>query len=200
MGQKNKKIENVESVVVASTVLADLFGLTTRRIRQLAEEGVITKVSRGRYNLQESIKNYVVYLKTTSELKEKEDESIDYDIERALHERVKRERTELQVAAMKGTMHFSEDVERVMNDMLSNFRSKLLALPSKLAPKLIGKDEVIEIQEEIQGEVLETLQELSNYDPEMFYNEDTIELEEEYEEEEIYDQIEVGENIEENKE
>ena len=47
-----KKIDNVEQVTVSSTVLSNLFGLTTRRIRQLENEGVIQKIARGKYSLQ----------------------------------------------------------------------------------------------------------------------------------------------------
>lgn len=184
MEDKNRKIEDVESVVVSSTVLADLFGLTTRRIRMLADEGVIQKTSRGRYNLQENIKNYIVYLKTSQDLKEKSvDDKLDPDIERALLTRIQREKLELEIAAMKGQMHFSDDVKRVMNDMLANFRAKLIALPSKIAPRLIARNDISEVQKMIQQELFEVLQELSNYDPSVFYSEKYIELSEDNNEE-----------------
>lgn len=179
MEDKNKKIEDVESVVVSSTVLADLFGLTTRRIRMLADEGVIQKTSRGRYNLQENIKSYIVYLKASQDLKEKTiDDELDPDKERALLTRRQREKLDLEIAAMRGKMHLSGDVERVMNDMLANFRAKLIAMPTKVAPILIAKNDVSEVQELLQREIFETLQELSCYDPSAFYSEKYIELEE----------------------
>lgn len=177
---KNKKIEDVEGVVVSSTVLADLFGLTTRRIRMLADEGVIQKTSRGRYNLQENIKSYIVYLKASQDLKEKTvDDELDPDKERALLTRRQREKLDLEIAAMRGQMHFSSDVERVMNDMLANFRAKLIAIPTKIAPVLIARNDISEIQQLLQKEFFEVLQELSCYDPAAFYNEKYIELEEE---------------------
>lgn len=44
-------------------------------------EGVITKTSRDRYNLQDSIRNYIVYLKTTQDLKaaQENDDELDGD-------------------------------------------------------------------------------------------------------------------------
>lgn len=100
---KNKKIEDVEGVVLSSAVLAHLFGLTTRRIRMLADEGVIQKTSRGRYNLQENIKSYIVYLKASQDLKEKTvDDELDPDKERALLTRRQREKLDLEIAAMRG--------------------------------------------------------------------------------------------------
>lgn len=178
--EDSKKIEDVESVVVSSTVLADLFGLTTRRIRMLADEGVIQKTSRGRYNLQENIRSYIVYLKTSQNLKEKPvDNELDPDKERALLTRRQREKLDLEIAAMRGQMHFSNDVERVMNDMLANFRAKLIAMPTKVAPILIARNDISEVQELLQREFFEVLQELSCYDPSIFYNEKYIELDEE---------------------
>ncbi|MFT5872805.1 MAG: phage terminase Nu1 subunit (DNA packaging protein) [Clostridium sp.] len=180
MEEKNKKIEDVESVVISSTVLADIFGLTTRRIRMLAEEGIIRKTSRGRYNLQENIKKYIVYLKTSQNLKENivDDDGLDPDKERALLTRRQREKLDIEIAAMRGSMHLSNDVERVMNDMLANFKAKLISIPTKVAPILIARNDISEIQELLQKEFFEVLQEFSDYNPALFYNEKYIELDE----------------------
>lgn len=181
MEDKNKKIEDVESVVVSSTVLSDLFGLTTRRIRMLADEGIIKKTSRGRYNLQENIKNYIVYIKANQDLKDKNsnDDELDPDKERALLTRRQREKLDIEIAEMRGKMHSSNDVERVMNDMLANFKAKLISMPTKIAPILISRNDISEIQELLQVEFFEVLQELSSYDPSAFYSEKYIEVDEE---------------------
>lgn len=178
MSNEEKKIDNVEQVTVSSTVLANLFGLTTRSIRRLENEGVIKKVTRGKYLLQDNVKSYITYIKTLSDLKENKSEEgkIDYDEEHALLERRKREKIELELAAMRGTMHYSEDVERVMNDMLSNFKAKILALPSRAAPRIITLSTIADIQEILQNEVLDALNEMSQYNPNDFYSEDYIEV------------------------
>lgn len=175
-----QNIENVEFLAVSSTTLGKILNLSERRVRQLAELGVIEKIKRGQYKLVDNIQKYIVYIKTNSEASEVENDSgIDLEKEKALHERIKREQSELKLAAMRGQMHKSEDVERVMNDMLSNFRSKLLSFPSKVAPLLIAREEIGVIQDIIQKEILETLQELSNYDPAAFYGEDYINFDDE---------------------
>lgn len=180
MEDKLKKLTNIEHVTVSSTVLANLFGVSTRRIRQFENEGIIQKVARGKYSLQENIKSYITYIQATSNLKndEKTDEEVNYDVEHALLEKRKREKIELELAEMRGEMHKSEDVERVMNDMLSNFRSKLLALPSRLAPQLVTLTTISDFQDILQREVLDILHELSNYDPEKFYSEEYVGLSE----------------------
>lgn len=173
-----KNTDNVDELVVSSTVLGKVLNLSERRVRQFAELGTFEKIKRGQYKLVENIQKYIVYLKTNSQANDIEKQSeLDYDKERAIHEKIKREQDELKLAAMKGDMHKSEDVERVMNDMLANFRSKLLSLPAKVAPMLLARSEIGEIQDLIQKEVLETLQELSVYDPEAFYGDEYIDFE-----------------------
>lgn len=171
----SKKIENIDNITVSGSVLANLLNVSERRIRQLANEEIIIRFRKGRYNLPESIKSYILYLKTNKESSEvTNDAEIDYKREQAFHEKAKREKAELELALMKGSMHHSEDVERVMNDMLSSFKSKTLAMATKLAPKLIARNEISIIQDLIKREALEVLEELSNYDPVLFYSDKYI--------------------------
>ncbi|MTI49692.1 MAG: hypothetical protein FH761_17820 [Firmicutes bacterium] len=190
MSKAKPKVEDMSSVVVPSKVLSDTFGLSDRRIRQLANEGVLTKAGRGRYNFAESVKGYIVYLKTISDLENTNTSDLNLDEERAKHEQLKRQKTELQLKVMKGELHHSEDVQSVMNDMLSNFRAKVIALPAKVAPMLLSRSNASEIQDILQNECYEALKELSNYDPKDFYNEKYIDYDNEVE-------IEEGEGIEE---
>lgn len=185
--EKNLHKTSIENMTVSSTTLANILNLSTRRIRQLADEGLFKKSERGKYNLVDNIHSYITYIKTNSEAKDIEnDTELDLDEERAKLEKVKRLQAELKLAAMKGTMHESKDVERVMNDMLTNFRSKLLSLPSKVAPLLIAIDDIAEIQDKLQKEIYEVLEELSNYNPAQFYSEEYIDID---------DDIESGDDI-----
>jgi len=173
-----QKLKTVDQVTVSSSVLADLFGLTDRRIRQLENEGVIKKIARGRYSLQENIKSYINFIKANADLKEKktEENKVDYDEEHALLEQTKRKKLELELAAMRGTIHHREDVERVMMDMLANFKAKILSIPSKLAPNLMTFKSDADIQEYLLENMIEVLEELSEYNPKDFYNEKYVDI------------------------
>lgn len=166
----SKKLKSIDGLVVNTKVLANIFGLTERRVRQLVEEGVIDRIGHGRYDLQDSLKKYIAFLRAAASAEvdsSKVKENLDY--EKFLHERAKREKAELELAHIKGELHHSADVEKVMNDMLGAFRSKLLALPAKLAPLLIAQNTVATIQDMLQNEIYEALNELSDYDPILFY-------------------------------
>jgi hypothetical protein len=76
---------------------------------------------------------------------------------------------ETQTAIAEGRVHTTEDVERVMNDMLGAFRVRLWGVPLSIADRLIGladKNAVVDI---LEAEIASVCGLLSDYDPEMFY-------------------------------
>ena len=95
--------------------LARLLGITDRRVRQLADEEILTREPEGDYLLPEVIAEYYAY-------KYKTDESVDLMKEKALHEKAKRELAELELAKRRNEVHDAEDVHIVMVDMLTKLR------------------------------------------------------------------------------
>lgn len=172
------KVTNIDSITVSASVLGDMFGVTDRRIRQMAEEGIVARAAKGRYKLVDSIKNYLLTLKLAAEGVgvELADGEIDLDEEKGLHERVKRHISELRLQIMKGKLHKAEDVEMVMTDMLASFKTRIMNIPSKVAPVLENHDAAY-IKDRLTKEVMEALNELKDYDPKAFYSEEHVEYE-----------------------
>lgn len=80
--------------------------------------------------------------------------------ERALHEKAKREIAELKLAKLQGKAYDARTVELVMTEMMSNLRTQLLGLPSKLAPILEGhkKEEIYDIlTKEIEEKIVRAI-------------------------------------------
>ena len=170
-------VEQADAIVVPVKVLEKAFGIKERRVRQLANEGILVKSGHGRYNFIESVSNYITHLKANVEIKSNdEDSEISYDDEHALHERAKREKAEMELQVMKGELHEAHIVEHVMSDMLTNFRARILSMPAKLAPVLEIENEVTVIQSTIRSACLEALAELHDYDPEEFYSDNHIDI------------------------
>lgn len=167
--------KKMDVTIVNSIVLGGLWGITDRRVRQLREEGVISEVARGKYSLNDCTRKYCEYLRqqinANSEGKETK---LSYDTEKALHEKAKREKAELQLQVMKGELHRSEDIEMVMTDMLTRIKTKLLGIPSKVAPLVIGYKDITKPQGILQKYIQETLAELSEYNPELFINDEVL--------------------------
>lgn len=174
------KVENIDSLTVSAAVLADLLGVTDRRVRQLATEGIFTRVSKGRYNLPDSIKTYLNMLKMEKDIMNSQvTGELDLDQERAIKVRVERHQAEIKLALMRGEIHKASDVEQVMVDMLTSFRTRLLNIPPKLAPILSDKNDKGVIQEILTNEITEVLHELKDYNAEDFYAKEYIEYNEE---------------------
>ena len=183
MENETKKIDDISAITVSSKVFAEIIGVSDRRVRQLGEEGILIRAAKGRYKLAESIKNYILTLKVANDSNNIIDKSeIDLETEKALKERVNRHIAELKLAKMKGEAHSSEDVERVMTDMLTSFKTHLLNIPSKLAPILVSRNDISFIKNILNKEVLSVLNEFKEYNPEDFYGKEYINLDEEEEE------------------
>jgi phage terminase Nu1 subunit (DNA packaging protein) len=155
-----------KTVVVSTAEISEILGLSDRRIRQLEKEGALVKIRRGKYDLKASVQRYIEYIK---EQAEKTEEELNLTKEKTLLTRANRQKVELELQIMQGELHRSEDVRRVMNNMLGAFRARVLAIPSKAAPQLLAQTDLAVVQDIIKKEVYEALQELSEYDPHVFY-------------------------------
>lgn len=166
-------------ITVSAKTLGEVCGIGDRMVRNLADEGIFVRNSHGKYLFMKSVKNYILTVKASKAGKHVEsslDESLDWDTEKAKHEHVRRIISEIQLSLIQGKVHRAEDVERVVTDMLVRFKSKLEAMPSKLAMKLEGKSRV-DIQRVLFNEVMGTLKELSEYNPADYYSDEHIDLE-----------------------
>lgn len=171
---ENNKIK-IDATIVNSIVLGNCWGVTDRRVRQLREEGIISEVARGKYDLINCTKKYCEYLRQqVNANNDGKEVKLNYDTEKALHEKVKREKAELQFKVMKGELHRSEDVESVMTDMITRAKTKLLGIPPRVSPLILGYKDISKVQLILQTHIEEALNELADYDPELFINDDVL--------------------------
>ncbi len=155
---------------VGTTELACVLGITGRRIRQLAEDGLLDKVSKGRFLLCESVQRYI-----SSMTKEGENED-DRRMEKARRTAaVTLQASKAQIAKMeadelRGKMHRSEDVAAMTEDLIYTIRGSLTALPGRLAVDVAAAATPAEAAEIIRKEVHALMRELANYqyDPEKY--------------------------------
>lgn len=168
--------KDISDLIVNTDALANLLGYTRQRINQLAKEGILEKKAPGRFYLMLNVQKYIDFLKAGQHEEEEESQAAYWE-EKALHERAKREMAELKLAKLKNRLHDADDIEQIMGNMLVTFRNRILGIPQKAAPKIIGMENLAEINETINTELLEALIELSEYDPEMFAGGEDIEEE-----------------------
>lgn len=158
---------NLQDEECSTPEIAGLLNLTERRIQQLTREGIISQVSRGRYKLGPTLTNYVTWIQRRS-LGANDDEK-SFRKEKALLTQINRERAEIELNVIRGSVHTSDDVEAVMNTMLQVFRTRMLGIPAKTAPLLLNQEDLSVAHDILREEIYLALQELSNYDPEKFH-------------------------------
>lgn len=126
----------------------------------VARRKVIAEVRPGLYDLIDTNHRYINYLRKRNP---EGDETIDYNTERAKLVRAKRKNEEYELQLKENQLHAAEDIEAVMTDMLVNFKSRLMAIPSKLAPVLCKKTDKAEIFALLKDHIDEALMELSDF-------------------------------------
>lgn len=148
--------------------LAGALGLTVQEVEKLRSAGVI-RYRKGRtYALEESARSILAYYKEQGE--ENASAPADYQTERALLMRAKRMEQEYETGLKDGKLHASEDVEAIVTKMLMNFRSRIMAIPAKLASRLSKESDTTAIFEILKEATDDALNELSDYDG-LFANE-----------------------------
>lgn len=169
-------------MLVNQKQLSQYLGISTRRIRQLREDGVFKKKtdSAAGYSLEECIQEYIEY-KVNAETGRRT--SISKEEVQAEHEEVKKQISLLKLRRLKRELHEATDVEFFLNDMLVRFRKYLMALPPRLAMNVTGVEDMAVVTETIRNEMRKALEELGEYDPDEIDGIESL-LEEEPDEEE----------------
>jgi phage terminase Nu1 subunit (DNA packaging protein) len=165
---------------VSAKQLAEALGITERRVNQITKEkDIFPRDLNGKFALVQCIENYY------RDKFEIESPSAELDREKVRHERAKREKTELQLAKMRNELFEASVVEHFLTNMVVTFRNRILGVPTKLAPIIIGQKNISIISNIIEKELRSTLAELSEYDASMFIDEEVFDDEDETEEENI---------------
>jgi hypothetical protein len=157
---------SAKSPVVPVGTLAKLFNLTEVRVQQLSVEGVVIKAARGKYDLWQSIRNYI---KALQERKVNqwsgEGKDTPLEINRTRLTKAKAEIAEMNAARMRGESLEAETVERFVGGMVMDAKVKLEAFAHKLSGALDGADTLPKRHAIIDAAVTDVLNELSKFDP-----------------------------------
>ena len=161
----------------SSAVIAKLFGVTERRVQQLAKEGIIPAAQSKPYkfDLLATVQAYIRYLSDKANGKESknastveaEQDKLRAEADLKMH---KAKIAEMQLKELEGQMHRSEDVEAMTNDLVYTVRSMLMALPGRLAMDVMQANSAAEVSALIRSECYKILDELAGYkyDPEAY--------------------------------
>jgi hypothetical protein len=154
-----------------TTQLAKLLDITPSWVRKLTNDGVLTRARdadgkelTGRYNIL-AVRDYCRYLRSVAKLDDAS--QARYSALRNEKLAAESERTTLELREYKGELHNARDIEFIMNNMLTYFKQRVLAIPSRTARLCVGKKfrEIYDLQ---MTEIELALRELSGYDRSQF--------------------------------
>lgn len=156
--------------IADAKTIGNALGVSERTVRRLVQEGVINKVKNGQYDLIDCTNRYIKHITEKQNLMDKDMDKLEKElmVEKVLLERAKKRKLELIVAEMEGVMHKAEDIERLWSWSIANFKSRIRALPSKIAPQVQILSDIKEINKILRKEIDEVLMELSEYDAKKF--------------------------------
>ena len=149
-------------VTMTKKELATIAGYTYRRLYDIDRDlpdgkKLFVKCEDGKYDLAIFVQKWVEYNVNN----EVSDEWQDLDLVKAKHEVVKTQKTELEVARMRGQLIDVQDVRRLWGDIANTVMQNLIHLPSKVAPMVQMMDNVEVIASIMDEEIRKILEEIA---------------------------------------
>lgn len=143
-------------------VIAKLLDLSERRVQQLSREGIIPKATRGQYDLVGSVRGYVQYLR--DQAVSAQAGAPDYAAERARYIRARADLVEMDAAQRRGALIAVEDIEAAWVKVLVLLRTRILALPDRLAPEVHAAGSLANTRNLLSASLRAALEDLANSD------------------------------------
>ena len=140
------------------STIAKLLDLSERRIQQLSQKGVIPKSAHGEYDLVGAVQGYIRHLKENIYLQE--NGTTEEHIQRTRLLKLKADKAELQLQKELDEVVPADIAFDLIEEMNLAIRTRLLVMPSKLAPWLFQKT-TGEIEKVLKDEIYEALDEIS---------------------------------------
>lgn len=130
-------------------------------MQQLVKEGWIERPTRGQYALLPSIHGRIRQLEEAVRKREVPAGS-DLNAELAGLNRAKREAQEMKNELTRGELAPVTDIEFALAKLCSGVRTRILAVPAKVAPAVAAESSPAVCHEIIESEIVEALEAISN--------------------------------------
>lgn len=153
-----EQIHDLARSVCTSADLSKMFGVSVRRINQLAADGAIRKDGE-KFVLGEAVRSYCEYVKGQESAG-----SADYEAQRTRLVKAQADKQEIAVSILLGDLLPAGAVTSAWCDLTAVMKTAMLNLPAKLAPRLTGKTDAAEVKALLESEVRTALEGLSQFD------------------------------------
>lgn len=154
-----KLLETAFPPEIGAEALAQVLGITVRRLSMHAADGIIPKARRGVYPTVAAIQGYVRYLQEAAKVGGLDDDSLSK--QRARLTRNKADIAELERSRLLGESMPTNEVIAMNTAIAVTVRTRMLAVPSKFAPRLVMIRHANEVEAILRTGIEEGLEELS---------------------------------------
>jgi len=142
--------------------LAEVAGYSYRRLHDINTElpkdkNLLVKCEGGKFDLALFVQRWIAY-----RMDAVEEESEELSKVKAQHEKVKKEKTEIEVARMRSEYVPMVDVARAWENVAAIVANRLITLPEKLAPSLVMIDNPDTAEAIIEREVRDMMNMIAN--------------------------------------
>ena len=138
-------------------------GVSTKTVQDLLANGVIKKKDRGEYDLEECLRAYISRLREIAASRIGTGD-LNLTDERARLAKEQADSKEMENAITRGQLVYIEDVAKRFAQSLSKVTTRLMAIPTKVAPEAAAADDAKEVQALIERQIIEALNELAGID------------------------------------
>ena len=152
----------MDDIEVTAPELGDWLGLTDRSVRDLAADGTIPRSRRGRYPLKACVRAYCAHAREIAAGRASQDGELDIVAERARLAKEQADKLEMENATSRGELLPRAEVVSALQAVFARCRARLLSLPTKLAPLIVGEPSPAVVQDRITQGVHEALDELKS--------------------------------------
>ena len=145
--------------MASQSQISAYLSISTSHLKELIDRGEIEKKDTGRYDFDECRIQYINYLKG----KNKKAQDIDLQAERARLAKEQADAKEMENAIERGDLVYIEKVAKEFETQFLKAKTKLLAMPSKIAAEVHASANVKEAKELIELNMQDALSELVGY-------------------------------------
>lgn len=142
---------SIAEQVVSTAELGSILGLSERRVRELRDQKVIPDEGGGRFRLVDSVRAYCAHMRPASGRAAAGGSEGAGTLDQARIEVLNEQRDRLKMlnAQMRGETVLAEDMENVVGAYADATRARILALPTRAAPLVLGMASLAEIRDKL---------------------------------------------------
>ena len=143
--------------LVSGAVLARWLGVTDHTVREMAKAGIVVRVARGLYPLEENVTRYCDHVRQTASQRGGADSLEAMRSQRIRIAKAQADALEAKNNELAGSTFTADAVEKQWSDTLRTVRAGMLAVPSRVSGRLphLTPYDIAEIDAEVREALTE---------------------------------------------